>query len=125
MPAQRLKGREAEVIAGYEAGASVDELADRFGVSNSQIRRILIAAGVERRPTGRTPATKPDLEHLAAAYRAGESQLSLARLHEVNTKTVRRWLIEAGVDIDPLRRRSRRLGGRLPAEPGTVDYPHE
>ena len=77
MPAQRLKGREAEVIAGYEAGESVGALAERFEVSNSPIRRVLIAAGVQMRPTGRVPAPKPDVEELVAAYRAAVAAIEL------------------------------------------------
>lgn len=109
MPAKRLEGREADVIAGYEAGASVDELAATFGVSNSPIRRILIPAGVSRRPTGRMPAggRKPDVAELTAGYAAGESVSSLARMYDCNPKTMRAWLRAAGVEVDPYRRRSK------------------
>ena len=112
VPAKRLQGRETEVIAAYRDGASVDALAARFGVSNSPVRRILIDAGVERRPTGRQPAGghRPDLREIADGYAAGESVSSLARLHDCNPKTMRRWLADAGVKVDPYRRRSRSLG---------------
>ena len=95
------------MVAGYEAGASVDELAARFEVSNSPIRRILNAAGVQMRPTGRAPATAPDVDQLAADYRAGETLLSLSRAHGWDPKTIKKWLVRAGVDVDPRRRRSR------------------
>lgn len=109
MPAQRLKGREAEVIAGYEAGASVDALAEKFGVSNSPIRRILQDAGVQMRPPFRPPlgGRWPDPDLLVADYAAGATLSSIGRDYNVGVKTVRRWLLAAGVEIDPRRRRSR------------------
>ena len=51
-PRSPLEGREAEVVAAYEAGASVRELVERFGANQRTVRKVLTDAGVVMRRTG-------------------------------------------------------------------------
>jgi len=51
-PRSPLEGREAEVVAAYEGGASVRELVERFGANQRTIRKVLGDAGVVMRRTG-------------------------------------------------------------------------
>lgn len=52
-PRSPLVGREAEVATAYEAGATVRELAERFGANQRTIRKVLAGEGVAMRPPGR------------------------------------------------------------------------
>lgn len=52
-PRSPLEGREAEVAAGYENGATVRELAETYGANGRTIRKVLAAEGVTMRPRGR------------------------------------------------------------------------
>ena len=54
-PRNPLEGREHEVAAAYEAGATVRELVDRFGANQRTIRKALADRGVAMRPPGRKP----------------------------------------------------------------------
>ena len=51
-PRSPLAGREGEVAAAYEAGATVRELVVRFGANQRTVRKVLADAGVEMRRTG-------------------------------------------------------------------------
>lgn len=54
MPPRRLLvGHEAELVAAYEAGATVRDLAERFGANQRTIRKVLAGEGVVMRPPGR------------------------------------------------------------------------
>ena len=55
-PRSPLEGREAEVAAAYEAGATVRDLAERFGANQRTIRKVLAEQGVVMRRPGRKPA---------------------------------------------------------------------
>jgi uncharacterized protein (DUF433 family) len=48
-----VAGREADVAAAYEAGASILELARQYGSSNRILARVLRDQGVTVRPRGR------------------------------------------------------------------------
>ena len=54
-PRSPLAGREAEVVAAYEAGATVRELVDAFGANQRTVRKVLADAGVVMRRTGPRP----------------------------------------------------------------------
>lgn len=55
-PRSPLAGREAEVAAAYEAGATVRELVERFGANQRTVRKVLAGQGVVMRRPGRKPA---------------------------------------------------------------------
>jgi transposase-like protein len=55
-PRSPLEGREAELAAAYDSGATVRDLADRFGANQRTIRKALADRGVTMRPPGRKPA---------------------------------------------------------------------
>jgi transposase-like protein len=55
-PRSPLEGREAELASAYEAGATVRDLAERFGANQRTIRKVLAERGVTMRPPGRKPA---------------------------------------------------------------------
>ena len=50
-----LLGREAEVAAAYEAGATIRALVERFGANARTVRKALDEQGVATRPPGRRP----------------------------------------------------------------------
>lgn len=56
-PRSPLEGREPELAAAYEGGATVRDLAERFGANQRTIRKVLAERGVTMRPPGRKPAT--------------------------------------------------------------------
>jgi Mor family transcriptional regulator len=55
-PRSPLEGREAELAADYEGGATVRELAGRYGANQRTIRKVLADRGVVMRPPGRKPS---------------------------------------------------------------------
>lgn len=58
-----LAGKEDEVVAMYLGGATIPDIEEHFGVSDSPIVRILDAAGVKRRigrPAGRPNGRLPE-----------------------------------------------------------------
>ena len=64
-------GQEAELVAAYTAGATVEELAARHGCSVTTVRDVLEAEGVERRPRGPRSPREGREHEVAAAYEAG------------------------------------------------------
>lgn len=54
-PRSPLEGRAAELAAAYVAGATVRDLAERFGANQRTIRKVLAEEGVAMRPPGRRP----------------------------------------------------------------------
>ncbi|MFC0462710.1 helix-turn-helix domain-containing protein [Kineococcus gynurae] len=48
----------AALLADYQAGASIRELATRYSFSIGRTRRLLVDAGVEFRPRGGGPRTQ-------------------------------------------------------------------
>jgi DNA-binding CsgD family transcriptional regulator len=58
-PRSPLDGREDEVVAAYEAGGTVRDLAERFGANVRTIRKVLTDRGVAMRARGRRSAGGP------------------------------------------------------------------
>lgn len=100
MPPRRLLvGQEAELVAAYEAGATVEELAARHGCSVTTIRLVLGGEGVELRPPGpRSPLDGRERE-VAAAYEAGATVRELVDRFGANQRTIRKVLGEQGVSM--------------------------
>lgn len=97
--ARQLKDTEArEVIATYEAGATVYQLGQRFGIARQTVSKILKRHGVPMRRTGLSP------DQISQAARLYEDGWSLARIGErlkVSADTVRLRLLERGVKLRP------------------------
>lgn len=91
----------------YEAGATVEEVAARFGVSTATANRRLKAHGVQLRDRSsarRVKATPPSKAHpqetvdaVLAAYRAGTRIAHISAAHGIPTNTIYRWLDKAGI----------------------------
>jgi transposase-like protein len=100
-PRRLLVGHEAELVASYEAGATVEELAEQHGCSVTTIRSVLGDAGVTLRSRGpRSPLEGREAE-LAAAYEGGATVRDLAARFEANQRTIRKVLAERGVAMRP------------------------
>lgn len=95
----------AEVVAAYEAGASVPELQQRFGSSKGAIVRILREAGVEMR---RRPLGEEQLERIVERYQAGLSIRQVAAELGIPKTTVQNALARTDVVRRPAVRVSRR-----------------
>jgi uncharacterized protein (DUF433 family) len=100
-----VPGREAEIVAAYNAGATIAEIAQRFGCSTMPIREALVRAGVERRGPGRVRAVAGQEAAIAAAYEAGATTAELAALHNVSHRLIARICQEEGVIMRPPGRR--------------------
>jgi DNA-binding transcriptional ArsR family regulator len=88
--------RVAELVASYQDGATIDDLAERFGVHRTTVMAHLDRSGVKRRQRGIEAASLP------GAIRLYEAGWSLARVGErlgVDGETVRTTLRKAGVPI--------------------------
>jgi DNA invertase Pin-like site-specific DNA recombinase len=111
---RKLVGQESEVVAAYEAGATLRELQERYGVSNQVLHRILNEHALTRRPAHRPHKQPPEREErIVALYRDGESLGAVARVVGVDRGTVRRVLVRRGVPIDS-------SPGRRTNDPGTT-----
>ncbi|WP_229686734.1 helix-turn-helix domain containing protein [Longimycelium tulufanense] len=93
--ARQLRADQVEqLIADYQAGATVYELGDRFGIERRTVSNILHRHGIPLRRRGLTPDQVDDAIHL---YKLG---WSLARVGDhlgVNHTTVLNKLRERGI----------------------------
>lgn len=89
------------VIATYQSGATMRQIADTYGVSLTAVRDRLIGK-VELRPRGRPPSPekvkvrnlKPDVTpEMVAGYRAGLTLKAIAEMYGVSIGTVRNRLL--------------------------------
>ncbi len=85
-----------ELIAGYHAGATVYELADRFGVDRRTVSAILHRHGVEMRRRGLSAEQVNEAVHL---YESGWSQARIGERMGVSPTTVLNRLTERGVTM--------------------------
>ena len=98
------EGQVRELIAGYQAGATVYELGDRFGINRRTVSKILHRRHVPMRMRGLSP------EQIDEAVRLYEAGWSLARIGErmnVDGTTVLARLRERGVRTRDAQGRSR------------------
>lgn len=88
----KLQGQEAEIVAAYSLGASLADLQQRFEVSKSPLKRILVEAQATR-ASGRPRMLKAlDAPAIIAAYKAGESMANIGRRYGVSHHPVARLL---------------------------------
>jgi transposase len=85
----------AELVAGYEAGATVYELSSMF-----QIHRHTVAALLKRQQVRlrKSPLSDEEAENAIRLYRSGVSLANVADEIGRGTNTIRRALIAHGVD---------------------------
>jgi transposase-like protein len=113
-----VPGREADVAGAYQAGATIQEIADRYGCSTKPINDALTRAGVTRRPPGRRRRQLGGLEPaIAAAYAAGATLAELGREHGVSPKVIADVLEQQGVSRRQPGRRRRAGGSSTPSAP--------
>lgn len=87
-----------ELIAAYEAGASVHQLGRRFGIARQTVSKILHRHGVPMRMTG---LGGEQIEEAARLYEAGWTLAKISKRMRVSPDTVRLRLIEHGVAMRP------------------------
>ena len=95
-------GQVARLIADYEAGEPVNDLAVAYGIHRSTVLDHLKRQGIRRR---RSRLTFSDIEKIVGLYAAGESVEAIAFELRIGATTVRRALVKARVG---LRRRVRK-----------------
>ncbi len=83
-----------ELITGYEAGATVYELGDRFGIDRKAVSRILHCHQVPMRRRGLTPEQVDEAIHL---YGTGWSLARVGQHLGVNGTTVLNKFRERGI----------------------------
>jgi DNA-directed RNA polymerase specialized sigma24 family protein len=97
-----LKPAEVDaLVASYQAGKTMKELANDFGINRNTVSAHLHRADIALRQLGLGPAQTAQLIDL---YRAGWSSGRLAQRFEVSADTVLKALRRAGIAIRPRRR---------------------
>ena len=85
-----------KLIAGYQAGATVYELGDLFGIDRKTVSRILRRHDVPMRRTGLLPE---QVDEAARLYEDGWSTALIAEHLNTDQRTVQRRLGEHGVTM--------------------------
>jgi transposase len=92
---RRVRPADSELAHLYrDCGLSVPDLAGRYGVSAQAVHRWLVAAGIDRRPSGARVAARGD--DLVALYLAGWSAPAIAERLGCSPSTIYRRLDAAG-----------------------------
>jgi len=92
---KRLSGAEIEVlIANYVAGATVYQLADKFGCNRKTVSRLLKAHGVKLRLAA---MSRDQVDQAEDLYAAGLSLAQVGLRLGVHGNTVRLRLVERGI----------------------------
>jgi len=87
-----------DVVAGYQSGRSLNDLAQEFGIHHRTVAGHLERLGVARR-VNLTKMSPADVRFVAISYRAGESLATVGKVLNVDASTVQRALKRAGVMI--------------------------
>jgi uncharacterized protein (DUF433 family) len=87
-----LEQNRDEIIALYEGGASIDDLSDKFGCSNTPIRKFLIRNCVEFHPPIRPAILEASRDAVITAYQSGDSTADIAEKFGVDRNTVSLFL---------------------------------
>ncbi|WP_460706451.1 helix-turn-helix domain-containing protein [Myceligenerans halotolerans] len=82
-----------QIVEGYEAGATVYELGDQFGIDRKRVSRILKVAGVRTRGAGLTPA---QIDEAVQLYEDGWSPAQIGEKFGAHARTIQRRLRERG-----------------------------
>lgn len=85
-----------KLIEGYEAGATVYELGDRFGIERRTVSAILHRHGVGMRRRG---LSEPQIDDAVRLYAQGWSLARIATRMNITDHTVRQRLRERGVTM--------------------------
>ena len=95
--------QRAEVVAMYEAGASVRTIRDRLGCRTDLVLQALKDEKVQMRPHGTDlrALTDAQLAEMAEAYKAGANAPELAKRYETSARTILNYLHQEGVETRP------------------------
>ena len=93
--ARRLsKAQKAELVADYESGMLVRNIAVKFGIHRVTVSNLIEAAGHKLRSRG---LNADQIKEASELYVAGQSLAKLSARYGVSAETVRQALIRAGV----------------------------
>lgn len=87
-------GEIQELIKGYEAGTTVYELGERFGIRRQRVAEVLKRHGVKMRRQGLSPT---QIDEAVRLYKAGNSLARVGERLGVDPGTVLNRLRERGV----------------------------
>ena len=100
--ARQLRPSEVDhLIAAYQSGSTVYQLAERFGIHRSTVGRHLRARGVDTTPPG---LDANQLARAIALYQSGYPLSNVACKLSVPQSTVREHLLAAGVEMRAARK---------------------
>lgn len=92
-----------EIVQLYRAGVSLAGIGSRFGFSANKVQRLLVAMGEPVRRRGPrmkgSPLTDEQIRAATADYEQGSSIASIAQRFGVSYPTLRKALMEAGVEL--------------------------
>ena len=89
-------GQIGDLVAAYQAGSTIKELATQFQVHRTTVSKILERRGVPKRYR---PLTTEQIEYAIRAYQAGSSSKMIGDLLGVNASTIWRTLRREGVKM--------------------------
>lgn len=93
--ARQLDAEQTQkLIAGYQAGATVYELGDRFRINRRTVGKILTRNGVQTKHPGLTAS---QIDRATQLYTAGWSLAQVGERFGVTARTVQRRIRERGV----------------------------
>ena len=96
---RRLSTTEIDVlIAAYRAGATINELADQYGIHRSTVATMLDRDHVERHHS-RTAWTSKTLADAAGLYANGLSLAAVAARYGIDPQTVANRFRRAGIPV--------------------------
>jgi len=102
---RRMRPSEIEdLVAGYQDGRTVYELADQFRIHRDTVSKLLAREGVPRRYRILDTAA---IQHAADLYRSGQSLATIGQRLQVNPTTVRAAVLKAGVRMRDCQGRER------------------
>jgi transposase-like protein len=93
-----------ELVTGYQAGATVYQLAEQFRINRKTVSKLLERAGVPRRGRPLSPA---QVEQATDLYATGLSLVSVGKQLECDGSTVHLALVKAGVRMRDCQGRER------------------
>jgi len=100
---QRLSPTDTDaLIAAYQSGVTINELADQYGVHRSTVAATLDRHQVERRGA-QTPWTSGTLADAADFYASGLSLAAVAARYGIDPQTVASRFRRAGIPVRPRR----------------------